>query len=284
MTKIAIVTPLKNEESNIPRLFQSVLCQEQSVFHWVIVENGSTDRSKELLNDSIKDLSEENICIHLIHFGTEHEEYALGTKYASVVSFGFSYIRSNNLEFDFIGILDADCFPAADYYKRLLRGFERYDNIGLLSGRLVKHDGKLGNSSKRHVRGSGRLWRKEAWKYENYVISVSADSNSRILTILEGWKIGVVQKAFYVSREASSVVGYEYYGKSAYYNNFSYLFIIIKLLKLILTNPTNAKLFLAGFVSAKHSNIGKIENNSLIKYNKKRVINKFLHRKYATII
>ena len=49
--KIAIVTPLRNEEKNINKLFDAVSKQTTNIFSWVILENGSTDGSKKILKN-----------------------------------------------------------------------------------------------------------------------------------------------------------------------------------------------------------------------------------------
>ena len=42
--KIAIVTPLRNEEKNINRLFDAVSKQTIKIFSWIILENGSKNK------------------------------------------------------------------------------------------------------------------------------------------------------------------------------------------------------------------------------------------------
>ena len=49
MYKIALVTPVKDEIKNLPKLFESMEKQSINIYSWVIIQNNSTDGSKEYL-------------------------------------------------------------------------------------------------------------------------------------------------------------------------------------------------------------------------------------------
>jgi len=47
--KVAIITPVKNEEDNLPTLIKSVKSQSIQPFAWVIVNDNSSDNSREII-------------------------------------------------------------------------------------------------------------------------------------------------------------------------------------------------------------------------------------------
>lgn len=50
-----VVTPCRNEEKNIPNLVQSITAQTIRPVLWVIVDDGSTDRTSEIVK--IRDIT-----------------------------------------------------------------------------------------------------------------------------------------------------------------------------------------------------------------------------------
>lgn len=50
MKQLTIFTPTYNRAYTLPRLYESLLKQDTSVFKWLIVDDGSTDNTKELID------------------------------------------------------------------------------------------------------------------------------------------------------------------------------------------------------------------------------------------
>ena len=48
--RYAVVTPARNEEVNLPRLAAAIIAQEHRPEVWVVVDDGSTDRTPEILS------------------------------------------------------------------------------------------------------------------------------------------------------------------------------------------------------------------------------------------
>lgn len=52
---ITIFTPTYNREKTLPRVYDSLLNQTDKRFIWLIIDDGSTDNTKELVNRWIKE-------------------------------------------------------------------------------------------------------------------------------------------------------------------------------------------------------------------------------------
>jgi len=229
--KIAIVTPLKDEFGSIKRLIKAIESQSVRIHTWVVVENDSLDGSKEYLEEISNVENVDHFKVLNISFSDKR--YALGFKYSTIVQKGFDYIKKGSglVDIDYLGILDADCFPEKDYYKKLLTFFSNDPNLGITSGRIFFQNGKEHFINENHVRGSGRLWDVRCFNDAGYIIGMSADTLSATKARLHNWKVMVTPGAEILSREAGAKVGFQYYGKASYYRGDTLLYAILRALK-----------------------------------------------------
>lgn len=239
-----IVTPVKNEEKNLPNLIQSVAEQTIKPVLWIIVDDGSTDKSPEIIEKT----KEKYEWIETVHFGHETKR-ALGIHYSRVVKkgfdFGFEHCNKNGIEYDYIGILDGDMILERDYFEKLIGKFNNNLKIGIASGDLYYYDAnnelRCEKTDKSCPRGSGRLWRKECFKEcDGYIIGKSADSISLAKARINGWEIKVFSDVKAIqTRKTSSVgglwAGTKYWGETSYYLGHCPLFVLLKGLKLLLS-------------------------------------------------
>jgi glycosyltransferase involved in cell wall biosynthesis len=274
MQKIALVTPLKDEAQNIDKLVNSIEQQSIQIFCWIIVENDSVDGSKEKLRE-IKSI--ENVDhFEVINVELPDKEYALGTKYASIISVGFKALKSKSYynELDFIGILDSDIFAEKEYFQKLLSSFNSNPRLGITSGRIMDENGKYDLSNKNWVRGGCRLWRIECFNQSGYVIGPSADTLSAAKARIKKWEV-IPTDAYVVSRLVGSRVNYGYYAKSAYYRGHTILFAILKSVLIFSKGyPRRSFLYLGSFIKEYVNQSPRIEDDEILKYYKYYLIRK----------
>src|SRR5204863_6118461 len=98
--KYVLITPARNEEAFIQKTLDSMVAQTLLPERWVIVDDGSTDRTAEIVESYTKNHS----WIQLIHRPKRLDRNFAGKAHA--FNAGFKRIRS--LPFDVIGNLDAD--------------------------------------------------------------------------------------------------------------------------------------------------------------------------------
>ncbi|MEM1518491.1 MAG: glycosyltransferase family 2 protein [Nitrososphaerota archaeon] len=63
---VSVITPIYNRASFLPRVWQSLKAQTEGNFEWIIVDDGSTDNTPEL----VEQLQKEDNCIRYIRFNT----------------------------------------------------------------------------------------------------------------------------------------------------------------------------------------------------------------------
>ncbi|GAB2931500.1 glycosyltransferase family 2 protein [Rheinheimera gaetbuli] len=262
MKKIYLVTPLRDEMQNIDQLITSISNNSYPIAAWVVVENNSTDGSKDKL-DKIKSVRnvEKFIVINRDDFS---KSYQLGGKYSAIVNEGFKYVEENFKldEEDFIGILDADSFPNPNYYKELVHAFDQDSCLGITSGRAKALDtDRESIHSKSWVMGSCRLWRYKCFRDSGYEVGPSADTISVALAEIMNWKVYPIQNVFFYAREVGQRVDFSYYGKSAYFRGNTLIYAFFRSLKYFLKMEfKNSYMFLMGYLKDFLKNEPKISN------------------------
>ncbi len=124
--RYVLVTPVRNEEVHLPRTIESVLAQTILPVEWVIVSDGSTDRTNAIISEAAATHS----WIRLLALPPRTK-----ASFAAVVRNTESGIRHlTNSEYDFIGLLDSDLAFQSDYFARLIDVFAANPKLGLAGG------------------------------------------------------------------------------------------------------------------------------------------------------
>ena len=278
---IALVTPLKDEIDNIEKFFNTIGNQTIPIKCLIIVENDSTDGSKEYLSKitSIKNVEH----FKVININFEDASYRVGKKYATIINTGFEYIKTCPFydTLDYMGILDCDVFPESDYYAKLTKFLKSNSKIGISSGLTYTEEGKLHIADPNFVRGNSRLWKTECLKEAGYLIAYTADTVSIALAHLKGWKTETLKSAKVVSREVNvRIANSTNKGYHAYYRGHTLFYVFLKAIYLILAKG-KAKMgyeFLAGYITSMFQKKPRIEDKQVRKYFKYYMFNKLNHK------
>ena len=120
--KYILITAAKNEESYIEKTIQSVLNQTIKPEKWIIVSDGSTDRT----NDIVEQYKNEYKFIDLIALPPNKER-----NFSSKVNaLNKALKKFEGMEYDFIGNLDADVTLDKSYYEEVFRTFPGKSKAG----------------------------------------------------------------------------------------------------------------------------------------------------------
>ena len=106
--RYVLVTPARNEENFIENTIRAVVAQKASTLRWVIVSDGSTDRTDEIVKRFVSKIDGSN-CLRM----PEHRDRNFAAK---ADCFNAGYDRLKVEDFDLIGNLDADITFDPDYY------------------------------------------------------------------------------------------------------------------------------------------------------------------------
>ena len=150
-----LITPARDEQALIELTIRSVLQQTVRPKRWIIVSDGSTDRTDETVKAYIAD----NNWIELLRMPERGDRHFEG----KALCFEAGWQRVKDLKPDIIGNLDADVSFESDLFSFLLGKFAANPQLGIggppYSEQGVTYDFRF--SSLEHVSGACQLFRRE---------------------------------------------------------------------------------------------------------------------------
>jgi glycosyltransferase involved in cell wall biosynthesis len=157
-----LVTPARNEQELIEGAIRSVVAQTHRPLRWMIVSDGSTDRTDQIVAEYAK----KHDWIELFRM-PEHRDRTFAAK---ATCFNAGYERLRGRTFDLVGNLDADITFGADYYERLVGEFAANPRLGVGGTPFVEdasrpdaHSYDHDISDKEHVSGACQMFRRECF-------------------------------------------------------------------------------------------------------------------------
>jgi glycosyltransferase involved in cell wall biosynthesis len=125
-----LVTAAYNEEAYIEALLRSVVQQTHPPVRWVVVSDGSTDGTDEIVGRYARQYA----FIELRRIAEEHERDFQAQ--VNAINLGFRTLR--DVQYDFIGNLDADISLEPTYFARLIEEFRTRPRLGLAGGMIYE--------------------------------------------------------------------------------------------------------------------------------------------------
>lgn len=154
-----LITPARNEEAYIELTIQSMIAQTVPPVRWVIVSDGSTDRTDEI----VRSYAETIPWMEFIRRPAQADR-----NFASKVhSFNAGYARVKDLEYDIIGNLDADLSFEKDMLEHLLDKFAQFPSLGVAGPPFYEVPRRQYNyryANIEHVTGMLQLFRRECFE------------------------------------------------------------------------------------------------------------------------
>ncbi|ROI14885.1 glycosyltransferase family 2 protein [Epilithonimonas hominis] len=211
--KFLIIIPAHNEENNISFCLESLKKQNFQDFVCMIVNDGSTDRTAEIINNfKIQDSRFRVLDL-------ETSEHSPGAKVVRTFDKGLQALDWK--DFDVVCKYDADIVFPTNYLEKINQTFETNPKAGIVSGlvyiKKYKSNSEIKNlrnpnenwldfsnkngewvfenlSSKNHVRGPIKAYRKECFEDMNGLRAVLGWDNLDILLAKKhGWDVVTIK-------------------------------------------------------------------------------------------
>ncbi len=183
--KYVLITPARNEENYIKKTIQSVISQTVLPQKWVIVSDGSTDDTDEI----VKRYTVNHDWIELLRM-PEHRDRTFAAK---VHCFNAGYKKLKDVTYDIIGNLDADISFEKDYFEFLLGKFAEIPELGVSGTPFVEnsshYDYRFTNIE--HVSGACQLFRRKCFEEIGGYIPIKGggiDWTAVTTARMKGWK------------------------------------------------------------------------------------------------
>lgn len=156
--RYVLVTPARNEEAFLELTIQSMVAQTVRPVRWVIVSDGSTDRTDEIAARH----AAQHPWIELLRMPERRERHFAG----KVGAFNAGYERLKGIDHDIVGSLDGDLSFDPEYFEFLLGKLAADPRLGL-TGTPFTEGGKAYDyrfSSVEHVSGACQLFRRQCFE------------------------------------------------------------------------------------------------------------------------
>jgi glycosyltransferase involved in cell wall biosynthesis len=131
--RYALLSSAYNEELLIDKTIQAVISQTIRPVCWVIISDGSVDST----DDIIKKYCGQYSFIRYFRLEQNHTHGIVSKANA----LAFAYKSLQNIEYNYIGNLDADVTFQPDYFESLLQKFELNPSLGIGGGLIYERSG-----------------------------------------------------------------------------------------------------------------------------------------------
>lgn len=156
--RLALITPARNEAVFIENTLKAVLAQSVRPTRWVIVSDGSTDGTDEI----VKAYAARHEWISHLRLPERHERHFAGKVYA----FNAGYELLKDAEYEVVGNLDADTTFDSEQFAFLLEKFACNPQLGVAGTAFIEgghcYDYRFTSSS--HVSGCCQFFRRECFE------------------------------------------------------------------------------------------------------------------------
>lgn len=157
--KYILITPARNEEAFLEDTIQSVTQQTFLPERWVVVSDGSTDRTDEIIQDH----AAHHVWIHYLRRPKHAERHFAAKAHA----FSAGYAAVETIHHDVVGNLDADVSFGPDTMQFLMDRFAEDPALGVAGVPFVEQSGEAYDyrfTNIEHVSGACQLFRRECFE------------------------------------------------------------------------------------------------------------------------
>jgi len=220
--KYVLITPARNESAFIERALQSVVAQTQRPERWVIVDDGSTDATPEI----VERYAREHSWIELVRRPQRADRSFAGKAHA--VNAGLK--RVEGIKFEVMGNLDADVSFEPDYMGFVMGKFAADPKLGVGGTPFTEVGGydstRDSFEGQNYVAGPCQLFRFSCWQDIGGYVANKAGGVDWIAVMtarMKGWTVTAFpEKRFHHHRsmgtaQRSQLASMFSYGEKDYY-------------------------------------------------------------------
>ena len=182
--RYVLISPVKDEERYVELTLRSVTEQTMPPALWVIVDDGSTDRTAEI----VRGYAEKYAYIRIV----QHRKGGARRPGSPVIhAFNYGLAAMGPREYDYIVKLDCDLSFGPDYFEKLLSRFQADDRLGIASGvYLEEARGSWAPVAMPgyHAFGACKVLRRECFEaIGGFPAAAGWDTVDEIRAISQGW-------------------------------------------------------------------------------------------------
>jgi len=277
--KFVLITPAHNEAAFIEKTLASMAAQTLLPERWVIVDDGSTDRTAKIVQTNAKRFP----WIEMLQ-RSPHLDRSFAAK---VHAFNTGLERVQSLPFEVIGNLDADLSFEPDYLEFLIRNFCKDPKLGVAGTPFTEEGGydsaRDSFEGENHVAGGCQLFRRRCFEDVGGYIPKAAGGIDWIAVTtarMKGWKTrSFPEKRFHHYRTLgtagrSGMAASFSYGEKDYYLGGSPLWQLFRVAYRATKRPLDGAALLGGYCWAGARRMRRPVSRELMRFHRREQRNK----------
>lgn len=278
--RYVVITPARDEARHIAETIMSVVHQAARPVEWVIVDDGSTDGTGEIIDRFVAQHS----WITAVH---RPNRGARENNIGAIEAFCDGYRALKSSDWDFLVNLDADLSMATDYFDRCLDEFRKDPALGIGGGLLYHLENgvvRMETGPLFHVRGATKIYRRACWEAMGGLrLGPGWDTIDELKANMLGWQTRYFPnvKAQHLRPTGAAEGAWRdtvKNGQAEYFSGYHPLFMLVKCLKRAIQRPyiIGAAGLFWGFACAYLKRSPKVEDRALIDYVRKQQMRRLL--------
>jgi len=273
-SRYAIVSPVRNEAPRIARTLDSVLSQSVRPLRWVIVDDGSTDGTADIVREY--GAGAEFITLVALENGGDIESADRLMWAAEAVAFNEGLKLLDLDELDYVVKLDGDLSFDAGYFEGLLHEFEADRLLGIAGGHCYEmRDGErvLEWVPDSHVRGATKMYRIACFRQIGGIEPVYGwDTLDELRAQMAGWRTRSFHPGVDHLKPTGSTGGLlrgrARMGRGTYLLGYHPLFVAARTARLSIAPPyvLGGAAFFGGYLGALLSRARRVADEETVDY------------------
>jgi poly-beta-1,6-N-acetyl-D-glucosamine synthase len=277
--KYVLISPARNEAAFIERTLTSMMAQTMPPLRWVIVDDGSTDRTAEIVTRYATRCP----WLELVR-RPQHLDRSFAGK---VQAFNAGLDRVRALDFNVIGNLDADLSFEPDYLEFLMDKFSEDRKLGVAGTPFTEDGGydtaKDSFEGENYVAGGCQLFRRDCFEEIGGYVPNRAGGVDWIAVMsarMRGWRVrSFPEKRFHHYRTLGTAqrgtFGANFdYGERAYYLGGSPIWHLFRVAYRLPRKPLGSIALLLGYCWAAARRIPRPVSREMIRFHRREQMKK----------
>jgi glycosyltransferase involved in cell wall biosynthesis len=278
--KYVIITPARDEESYIENTIKSVIHQTIRPIEWVIVNDGSTDKTGLIIDKYAKQYQ----WIHTRHRENRGFRKAGGGVIETFYD-GYNVLKSK--DWNYIVKLDGDLSFDKDYFEKCFLEFNNNPKLGIGGGIIFNLKDSALKEEKNpvfHVRGATKIYKRECWNAIGGLMKAPGwDTLDEVKANMMGYKTQSFAELKLIHHRITGSADGTWQncvknGRGSYISGYHPIFMMFKCLKRAFHEPdliASVGLFY-GFISGYFQKIPQVNDDKLIQYLRKQQLRRLL--------
>jgi glycosyltransferase involved in cell wall biosynthesis len=281
-TKYVIVTPVRDEETYIALTAESIIHQTVPPKQWVIVNDGSTDKTGHVIDDYAR---------HYPWIRTVHQPDRGYRKWGAgiIEAFYAGFHALTCPDWDFMCKLDGDLSFDPTYFEALWGKFSEDSRLGIAGGYLYHvEDGRkvIEQHPRFHVRGGAKVYRRACWDALGGLwVGPGSDTVDEVKANMLNWSTKSftdlqIQHHRWTGAAYGRWGGIVKNGKTDYVSGYHPLFVIAKSCARLFQRPyvVGSVGLVYGYVQARMERTPQVDDPELIRYLQRQQLAKLTGR------